>query len=135
MSITSISEQDQNSLQEKMGEFLKNSESQWTALIDKGGNLLAQCGDTTNLNLPTLSALGAGSFAATQELAKRLGEKEFASLYHEGRDIGILMTALQFDCLLLAVFGKQTNEGLVRHYVQQTAQDLNTLLTSISEKP
>lgn len=127
--ITALSEEDQIAIQKELQDFIKKAESQWAAVVDKGGNLFAQFGDAKNLDLGILSALGAGSFAATHELAKRLGEKEFASLYHEGKETGILMTALIFDCLLLTFFSKETNEGLVRHYVDQTAPTLNALLT------
>ncbi|MFZ5806808.1 MAG: roadblock/LC7 domain-containing protein [Verrucomicrobiota bacterium] len=133
--ITALSEQDQRAIQSEMAEFLKKAECQWAALVDKGGNLFAQCGETHDLDLGILSALGAGSFAATHELAKRLGEKEFASLYHEGKDMGILMTSLVLDCLLITVFNKQTQQGLVRHYIEQLAPTLNALLADADTRP
>jgi predicted regulator of Ras-like GTPase activity (Roadblock/LC7/MglB family) len=90
-------------------------------------------GDIGTLDMSILSALAAGSFAATRELAKRLGEQEFTALYHEGSRISILMTALDFDCLLLTVFGEKTNIGLVRFYAQQTTAGLNGALSHASE--
>jgi len=59
--------------------------------------LFAQSGNTGSLDLSILSALAAGSFAATHELARRLGESEFSALYHEGHGHHILMSALHFD--------------------------------------
>ncbi|MEO0454834.1 MAG: hypothetical protein AAFY98_11980, partial [Verrucomicrobiota bacterium] len=70
---------------------------------------------------------------ATKELAKRLGEKEFTALYHEGTKINILMTSLHYDCLLITVFGDATNIGLVRFYSQQATERLNGALEKASE--
>ncbi len=112
----------------RLADFLAKSEAQWSALVDKGGNLFAQYGDTGSLDLSILSALAAGSFAATHELAKRLGESEFSALYHEGHGQHILMSALTHECLLVTIFGDRTNIGLVRFYAQQVTVSLNELL-------
>jgi len=129
-----LTAEDQMAIESQLGEFLKKSEAQWTALVDKGGNLFAQSGQTGSLDLSILSALAAGSFAATHELAKRLGETEFSALYHEGQGMHILMSALHKECLLVTIFTDQTNIGLVRFYAQQITANLNDLLTQAAEK-
>jgi predicted regulator of Ras-like GTPase activity (Roadblock/LC7/MglB family) len=133
MSIGMLSVDDQVAIENLLKDFLGKSEAQWTAVVDKGGNLFAEIGDIGTLDMSILSALAAGSFAATRELAKRLGEQEFTALYHEGSHISILMTALNFDCLLLTVFSEKTNIGLVRFYAQQTTDGLNAALSHASE--
>ncbi|MDX6765786.1 MAG: roadblock/LC7 domain-containing protein [Candidatus Methylacidiphilales bacterium] len=133
MAIGMLSVEDQVAIECTLKEFLAKSESQWTAVVDKGGNLFAEMGDIGTLDISILSALAAGSFAATRELARRLGEQEFTALYHEGSHISILMTALQFDCLLITVFGDKTNIGLVRFYAQQTTPALDAALSNASE--
>jgi predicted regulator of Ras-like GTPase activity (Roadblock/LC7/MglB family) len=129
-----LTAEDQIAIEQVLGDFLRKSEAQWSALVDKGGNLFAQNGDTGGLDLSILSALAAGSFAATHELAKRLGESEFSALYHEGMGLKILMSALRHECLLITIFGDQTNIGLVRFYAQQTTATLNGLLQGAQEK-
>jgi predicted regulator of Ras-like GTPase activity (Roadblock/LC7/MglB family) len=124
---------DQMAIEAQLADFLKKSEAQWSALVDKGGNLFAQSGNTGSLDLSILSALAAGSFAATHELARRLGEAEFSALYHEGHGQHILMSALQFECLLVTVFGDKTNIGLVRFYAQQASHALNGHLARARE--
>ena len=126
--------EDQMAIEGQLADFLKKSEAQWSALVDKGGNLFAQSGDTGTLDLSILSALAAGSFAATHELAKRLGESEFSALYHEGHGQHILMSALHHECLLVTIFGEKTNIGLVRFYAQQVTGTLNVALKQASEK-
>jgi len=41
------------------------------------------CGDTKSIDHQTISALVAGSYAATREMAKLLGEVEFSVLFHQ----------------------------------------------------
>jgi len=129
-----LTAEDQMAIEGQLADFLKKSEAQWSALVDKGGNLFAQSGDTGTLDLSILSALAAGSFAATHELAKRLGESEFSALYHEGHGQHILMSALHHECLLVTIFGEKTNIGLVRFYAQQVTGTLNTALKQASDK-
>jgi predicted regulator of Ras-like GTPase activity (Roadblock/LC7/MglB family) len=129
-----LTPEDQIAIENQLGDFLRKSEAQWSALVDKGGNLFAQNGDTGDLDLSILSALAAGSFAATHELAKRLGESEFSALYHEGQGMHILMSGLHHECLLVTIFGEKTNIGLVRFYAQQVTGGLNTLLKQVQEK-
>ncbi len=126
--------EDQLAIEQQLSDFLRKSEAQWSALVDKGGNLFAQSGDTGSLDLSILSALAAGSFAATHELAKRLGEAEFSALYHEGQGQHILMSALHHECLLVTIFSEKTNVGLVRFYAQQVTGSLNALLQVAREK-
>jgi hypothetical protein len=78
-----LTAEDQAAIEGQLAEFLKKSEAHWSALVDKGGNLFAQSGDTGTLDLSILSALAAGSFAATHELARRLGESEFSAFSTE----------------------------------------------------
>jgi predicted regulator of Ras-like GTPase activity (Roadblock/LC7/MglB family) len=129
-----LTAEDQMAIEQRLSDFLAKSEAQWSAVVDKGGNLFAQSGDTGSLDLSILSALAAGSFAATHELAKRLGESEFSALYHEGHGQHILMSALYHECLLVTIFGERTNIGLVRFYAQQTTLLLNDLLQKAHEK-
>jgi predicted regulator of Ras-like GTPase activity (Roadblock/LC7/MglB family) len=129
-----LTAQDQAAIEQQLADFLAKSEAQWSALVDKGGNLFAQCGDTGTLDLSILSALAAGSFAATHELAKRLGESEFSALYHEGMGQHILMSGLHHECLLVTIFGERTNIGLVRFYAQQITAVLNGILQHAREQ-
>ncbi len=124
-SISMLSMEDQIALENQLTAFLQKSESNWSAIVDKGGNLFVQSGDTGDLDLSILCALAAGSFAATHELAKRLGETDFSALYQEGRSMSILMMALEHECLLIVVFSLQTNIGLVRFYAQQLTRLIN----------
>jgi hypothetical protein len=62
----------------------KEANAKVVFLVDKNGQLLASAGDTSNIDTTSLASLTAGNIAATGGLAKLIGEKEFASQYHEG---------------------------------------------------
>ncbi len=124
-------------------DYLQKSESDLAVIIDKGGNVISQCGehvvvDVTNhaaLDVTIIAALAAGSFAATKELARRIGEVEFNALYHQGNGSHIFMNSVDDDTIMITVFGKVTTVGLVRFYANTACQSLALLLTDLREKP
>ena len=56
-----------------LADFLKKAEAELTVVIDRGGNVISQYGDMTVMDVTIIAALAAGSFAATRELARRIG--------------------------------------------------------------
>src|SRR3979411_2955118 len=114
-----------------LGEFLKKSESDLTVVIDRGGNVISQFGDMTAMDVTIIAALAAGSFAATKELARRIGEVEFNALYHQGNGTHMFMNSVDEDTIMITVFGKRTPVGLVRFYSTAAAQSVAKLLKSL----
>ena len=115
-----------------LAEFLKKAEAELTVVIDRGGNVISQFGDMTVMDVTIIAALAAGSFAATKELARRIGEVEFNALYHQGNGNHIFMNSVDDDTIMITVFGKRTTVGLVRFYSVTTATAVGTLLRSLS---
>jgi predicted regulator of Ras-like GTPase activity (Roadblock/LC7/MglB family) len=124
--------QDVETLDGVLGEFLKKCEAELTVVIDRGGNVISQYGDMTVMDVTIIAALAAGSFAATKELARRIGEVEFNALYHQGNGNHIFMNSVDDDTIMITVFGKRTTVGLVRFYSSTTAQAVGSLLRSLS---
>ncbi len=93
-------------------------------MIDRGGNVISQFGDMTVMDVTIIAALAAGSFAATKELARRIGEVEFNALYHQGNGNHIFMNSVDDDTIMITVFGERTTVGLVRFYSASTAQSV-----------
>ena len=115
-----------------LGEFLKKAEAELTVVIDRGGNVISQFGDMTVMDVTIIAALAAGSFAATKELARRIGEVEFNALYHQGNGNHIFMNSVDDDTIMITVFGRRTTVGLVRFYSASSAQAVARLLRSLS---
>ena len=116
-------------------DYLQKSESDLTVIIDKGGNVISQCGDHEVMDVTIIAALAAGSFAATKELARRIGEVEFNALYHQGNGSHIFMNSVDDATIMITVFGAETTVGLVRYYATGACQNLSTLLTELRGKP
>src|SRR3979411_3101587 len=114
-----------------LGDFLKKTESDLTVVIDRGGNVISQCGDMDVMDVTVIAALAAGSFAATRELARRIGEIEFNALYHQGNGSHMFMNSVDDDTIMITVFGMRTTVGLVRFYSASAAQSVAKLLKSL----
>ena len=113
--------QDVANLDGILGDFLTKAEADLTVVIDRGGNVISQFGDMTVMDVTIIAALAAGSFAATKELARRIGEVEFNALYHQGNGNHIFMNSVDDDTIMITVFGPRTTVGLVRFYSSSTA--------------
>jgi predicted regulator of Ras-like GTPase activity (Roadblock/LC7/MglB family) len=121
------------SLDGLLEDFLKKADADLTVVIDRGGNVISQFGDDSILDVTIIAALAAGSFAATRELARRIGEVEFNALYHQGNGSHIFMNSVDDDTIMITVFGARTTVGLVRFYSGSTAHAVAALLKSIQE--
>jgi len=83
------------------------------------------------MDVTVIAALAAGSFAATRELARRIGEIEFNALYHQGNGSHMFMNSVDDDTIMITVFGADTNVGLVRYYSVAAAQSVAAILKSL----
>ena len=114
-----------------LADFLKKTEAELTIVIDRGGNVISQFGDMDLMEVTIVAALAAGSFAATRELARRIGEIEFNALYHQGNGSHVFMNSVDDDTIMITVFGSRTTVGLVRFYSAAAAQNVANILKSL----
>ena len=114
-------------------EFLSRSKSQAALLVDKDGHLITQEGsaDMTETDVDTISALVAGCFAATREMARILGEEEFTALFHQGRKDNLQLTLVGQRTILAVLFDDSTTIGMVRLYAAEAARKLTSLFRKI----
>ena len=104
--------------------FLNQSAVKCALLIDKDGHMVTHRGSSKRIDLDTISALVAGSFAATREMARILGEEEFSALYHQGKSDNIQLSLVGDRALLTAIFDETTTIGMVRLYATEAAKRL-----------
>src|SRR5215468_6497547 len=83
-------------------------------MIEKSGQQLAAVGQTDDIDATALASLTAGNVAATEGLARLVGEREFSSLFHEGERENIHITVVGGRVILLVVFDETSSLGLVR---------------------
>jgi len=110
-------------------DFLDSSEASFALIIERGGAILGQHGEIPpSIDPTTVAALAAGSFAATKELAHRIGESEFSALHQQGKERQIFMSAVNEDTILVTVFGARTTLGLVRFYSVRAVKRIASIL-------
>ena len=129
-----LTREDVAALDSLLMDYLQKSEATLTVVIDKGGTVIAQGGESGSIDITIVAALAAGSFAATKELARRIGENEFSALYHQGKGQHIFMSALDEHTIIITVFGEKTTVGLVRFYTVNVAVPLAALLDSLRNR-
>lgn len=115
-------------------EFIKLSGAKCVFLVDKEGHLVTQGGKNSAVNPDTLSALIAGSFAATTELARILGETEFSVLFHEGKKDHIHISLVGKHAILAILFDESTTIGMVRLYAKETIEKIEKIFQVASKK-
>jgi predicted regulator of Ras-like GTPase activity (Roadblock/LC7/MglB family) len=103
-------------------------------LVDKNGQLLANSGETGDLDTTSLASLTAGNIAATGGLAQLLGEKEFAIQFHEGEKDNIHISLVGQRVILVIIFDERSSLGLVRLRVRKACLELATIFEVIHQK-
>lgn len=125
-------ENDVARLNSEIDTFLELSKARCALLVDRDGHLVTRRGEPVRTSEDTISALIAGSFAATREMARLLGENEFAILFHQGSRDSIQLQLIGERTLLATLFDGRTNLGMVRFYAQETAGRISEIMTDIS---
>jgi len=127
-------EKDVQRIDEEIDGLLELSGSRCAFLIDRDGHLVTRRGDAVQNSLESISALVAGSFAATREMARLLGEDEFATLFHQGERESIQISLVGERALLAMVFDQRTNLGMVRYYAVESVRRLSEILNEIDKR-
>ena len=117
-----------------LAEFLKLANGKCALLIDKDGHLVTQQGDAGGFDTDTVSALVAGSFAATKQMAKILGEEEFSVMFHQGVRDNIQLTLVGDRTIMAVIFDDRTTVGMIRLYGTEIAKKLDALFKEISTR-
>lgn len=107
--------------------FVMESGARLTLLMTPAGQVLAQHGFTRAVDVMAAAALGAAIVSSTGEIAKLLGEAEFATLNHQGVHHGIFLTG--FDTpggrlLGLVVYGADSSVGIVELFFENLVEEL-----------
>ena len=127
-------EDDVAEIDKVLGEFLETSQAKCVLMIDKEGHMVTKMGFTRSFDTTTLSALVAGSFASTREVAKQLGETEFTVMFHEGENENINVRLAGERALLVIVFDDRTTLGMVRVTADQLTVKIEQTLAAAAER-
>ncbi|HUP62820.1 MAG TPA: roadblock/LC7 domain-containing protein [Thermoanaerobaculia bacterium] len=111
-----------------------DSNSKIVFLVDKNGQQIASHGDMRGVDATSLASLTAGNVAATDGLAKLIGEKEFSILFHEGERDNIHISLVAQRVILVVIFDEKSSLGLVRLRVKKASQELERTFEVLLKK-
>ncbi len=129
-----VFEEEYNKLKEVIERLKEESGSKIVFLVDKNGQQIAGAGDLGNIDATSLASLTAGNVAATDGLAKLIGEKEFSLLFHEGERDNLHISIVGKRGILVVIFDNKATLGLVRLRVKKASQELEKIFDEIEEK-
>ena len=103
-------------------------------LIDKNGQQLAAAGEIEQFDSTSLASLTAGNVAATDSLARLIGEREFSVLFHEGERDHIHISIVAERAILLVIFDHRSSLGLVRLRVKRASIEFERIFETMAAK-
>src|SRR6476660_5336907 len=121
-------------LKEILARLHTYSNSKIVFLVDKNVHEIAAFGDMKVLDAPSLASLTAGNVAATDGLAKLIGEKEFSILFHEGERDNIHISLVAQRVILVVIFDEKSSLGLVRLRVKKASGELEKTFEVLLKK-
>jgi predicted regulator of Ras-like GTPase activity (Roadblock/LC7/MglB family) len=127
-------EEDLSALEKYLSNLIRESEANAAFLIDKNGQQITASGNYDDIDTTALATLTAGNVAATDGLAKLLGEKGFTILFHEGEQDNIHISIVGDVAILVVIFDDKTSVGMVRLRVKQATSQLEEALVTASKR-
>ncbi|MGH9360683.1 MAG: roadblock/LC7 domain-containing protein [Thermoanaerobaculia bacterium] len=127
-------EEEFKQLEEALRRLRQEANAKAVFLIDKNGQQIASAGDVQQFDTTSLASLTAGNVAATDGLAKLIGEREFSVLFHEGQQDHIHISIVAKRAILVVIFDDRSSLGLVRLRVKRAGGDLERVFETMAEK-
>jgi hypothetical protein len=112
---------------EPLERFVRESGARLTLLMTPAGQVLAQFGFARAVDVMAAAALGAAVFASSGEIARLLGNADFATLHHRGQRFGVFLGGCAVPrgrLLALVVYGEDSSVGLVQLFFDDLVREL-----------
>ena len=117
-----------------IGRLCSDANAKLVFLVDKNGQQIASHGEVGQIDTTSLASLTAGNVAATDGLAKLIGEREFSVLFHEGQQDHIHISIVAKRAILVVIFDERSSLGLVRLRVKRASVDLERIFETMLQK-
>lgn len=108
-------EEDIQSLNETLRDFLVQTDATTVLVIDKGGFLITHQGESKDFDLTTIGALASGAFMANQTIAGLVNEPNFSSIHQQGENFSLFVCNVDEQVLLVVIFS--CHVGVVKYFV------------------
>ena len=127
----SFSENDFKQIQTHLQAFLRESNARCALLVDRTGQLVATVGEQPHFDPTTFATLTAADFSANDQLAKMIGEAEFASLVHQGEKESMFLADVARRVILVVLFDQRATLGLVKLKAKGAVDNLNKVFEAM----
>lgn len=135
----SFSEDHYRQIQAHLTAFLRESNARCALLVDRTGQLVTTVGETPQFDPTAFASLTAADFSANDQLARMIGEQEFASLVHQGERESMLLADVAKRVILVVLFDQRATLGLVKlkakPVVEQLARVLDDMFNRVGTGP
>ncbi len=129
-----ILEEDQRRLLALLDRLRSESNARLVFLLDKNGQHIASSGSLDGIDATALASLTAGNVAATDGLARLIGERGFGILFHEGERDSLHINVVEGGAILVVLFDERSSLGLVRLRVKKASADIAAVIREASER-
>src|SRR6266704_2598674 len=127
-------EEDVQRLDEILRELLAQTDGTTALVIDKGGFLIASCGDSRQFDLTTIAALASGAYMANETIANLVHESKFNSVYQQGENYSMFVNCIDEHCLLVIIFAAKLSVGAVKYFAAPATEKIAGQLRSAQER-
>jgi predicted regulator of Ras-like GTPase activity (Roadblock/LC7/MglB family) len=127
-------EEDVRLLDHVLEELLRRTEASAALVIDKGGPLISQRGAADKFDATTVAALAAGTFSATDMMARHLGETSLSHIYQQGRKVSLLISNVDDNLLLIVVFPAESVVGAVMYYAADAVARMSAQMQRAAQR-
>ncbi len=115
-------------------QLVRDASAKAVFLVDRNGQLVAEAGELKGIDTTSLSSLVAGNIAASNGLAKLIGEEEFPTHFHQGERDNLHITLVAQRIILVVIFDERSSLGLVRLRVKKSGQKLGQIFEKLFKK-
>lgn len=112
-----------------------DTEAESILLADVTGQMISVVGHA-EINTAAISAVAAGSLAATKEMARLIGEPaRFKLVLQEGATRSVYLSDVGEELVLITIFGQNTPIGLVRLSTRKAVEKFLEIVNSAQKNP
>lgn len=126
--------EDIDRLNEVLSQLVSKANLLLAVLINKDGRLLTNQGTLEIVDTVSMAALVAGNSASTLAIANLMGETEFSTMYHQGKEKHIYIAVVDENTFLALVFDDRTNIDRVKVFARQFDRQLKAALQQVYNK-
>ena len=117
-------EEDIQQMDAVLQDLLERTEATTAMIVDKGGFLITNRGDSQQFDLTTISALASGAYMANQTIANLVHETNFNNVYQQGEKFSMFVNCVDDHCLLIVIFEAHLSVGVVKYFCKPAAYNI-----------